>query len=143
MHSKNLRAYLDSAAAIAALLPQAERLIELRRIYSELVPQQLLRCSSIVNYRQENVVIFVENNAIAAKLKLLSPQLLNGFSKRGVQVTGIRLQVQPRQESRKALPPKQAKLSAAGAESLDALARRLPDSRLKQAVTEMVERKKN
>jgi hypothetical protein len=143
MHSKNLRAYLDSAAGIAALLPQAERLIELRRIYSELVPQQLLRCSSIVNYKQENVVIFAENNAIAAKLKLLSPGLVNGFSKRGVQVTGIRLQVQPRQEPRKALTPKQAKLSAAGAESLEALARRLPDSRLKQAVTEMVERKKN
>lgn len=143
MHSKNLRAYLDSAAGIAALLPQAERLIELRRIYSELVPQQLLRCSSIVNYKQENVVIFAENNAIAAKLKLLSPRLVNDFSKRGVQVTGIRLQVQPRQEPRIALTPKQAKLSAAGAESLEALAKRLPDSKLKQAVTEMVERKKN
>jgi hypothetical protein len=143
MHSKNLRAYLESAAGIAALLPQAERLIELRRIYSELVPQQLLRCSSIVNYKQENVVIFAENNAIAAKLKLLSPRLVNDFSKRGVQVTGIRLQVQPRQEPRKEQIRKQAKLSVAGAESLEALAKRLPDSRLKQAVTEMVERKKN
>jgi len=143
MHSKNLRAYLDSTAGIAALLPQAERLIELRRIYSELVPQQLLRYSSIVNYKQENIVIFAENNAIAAKLKLLSPRLVNGFSKRGVQVTGIRLQVQPRQEPRNLLIPKQAKLSAAGAESLETLAKRLPDSRLKQAVTEMVGRKKN
>ena len=143
MHSKNLRAYLDSAAGIAALLPQAERLIELRRIYSELVPQQLLRCSSIVNYKQENVVIFAENNAIAAKLKLLSPRLVNDFSKRGVQVTGIRLQVQPRQEPRKEQIRKQAKLSLAGAESLEALAKRLPDSKLKQAITEMVERKKN
>ena len=143
MHSKNLRAYLDSNAGIAALLPQAERLIELRRIYSELVPQQLLRSSSIVNYKQENVVIFAENNAIAAKLKLLSPRLVNDFSKRGVQVTGIRLEVQPRQEPQKEQIRKQAKLSVAGAESLEALAKRLPDSRLKQAVTEMVERKKN
>jgi len=143
MHSKNLHAYLGSAAGIAALLPQAERLIELRRIYSELVPQQLLRSSSIVNYKHENVVIFAENNAIAAKLKLLSPRLVNDFSKRGVEVTGIRLEVQPRQKPLKAPTPKQAKLSAAGAESLEALAKRLPDSRLKQAVTEMVERKKN
>jgi hypothetical protein len=140
MHSKNLRAYLDSAAGIAALLPQAERLIELRRIYSELVPQQLLRCSSIVNYKQENVVIFAENNAVAAKLKLLSPRLVNDFSKRGVQVTGIRLEVQPRQEPLKALTPKQAKLSMAGAESLEALARRLPDSKLKQELAEMAAR---
>jgi hypothetical protein len=143
MHPKNLRAYLDSAAGIAALLPQAERLIELRRIYSELVPQQLLRYSSIVNYKQENVVIFVENNAIAAKLKLISPRLVKNFSKRGLQVTGIRLQVQPRQEPPIALGQKQAKLSAAGTESLKALATRLPDSGLKQAITEMAERKKN
>jgi hypothetical protein len=143
MHSKNLRTYLDSAAGIAALLPQAERLIELRRIYSELVPQQLLRCSSIVNYKQGNVVIFAENNAIAAKLKLLSPRLVNDFSRRGVQITGIRLQVQPRQEPGMAPAAKQAKLSAAGSESLDALAKRLPDSRLKQIVAEMAARKKN
>jgi hypothetical protein len=143
MHSKDLRSYLDSVAGIAALLPQAERLIELRHIYSEIVPQQLLQFSSIVNFKQEKVVIFAENNAIAAKLRLLSPRLVNDFSKRGVQVTGIRLEVQPRQEPRKALTSKQAKLSAAGAESLEALAKRLPDSKLKQAVTEMVERKKN
>ena len=143
MHSKNLRSYLDSAAGIAALLPQAERLIELRRIYGELVPQRLLQSSSIVNFKQGNVVIFAENNAIAAKLRLLSPRLVNDFSKRGVQVTGIRLEVQPRQEAQQVLTPKQAQLSAAGAESLEALAKRLPDSRLKQAVTEIVERKKN
>ena len=141
MHPKNLRAYLDSAAGIAALLPQAERLIELRRIYTELVPQPLLRSSSIVNYKQGNVIIFAENNAIAAKLKLLSPRLVNDFSKRGVQVTGIRLEVQPRQELQLAPIPKQAKLSAAGAETLDALAKRLPESKLKQAVTEMAARK--
>ena len=141
MHSKKLRAYLDSAAGIAALLPQAERLIELRRIYKEIMPKQLLRSSSIVNYKQEKVVIFAENNAIAAKIKLLSPRLVNDFSKRGMQVTGIRLEVQPWQEQPKAPAPKQAKLSAAGAESLEALARRLPDSNLRRALTELARRK--
>lgn len=141
MHSKDLRAYLNSAAGIAALLPQAERLIELRHIYSELVPQQLLRLSSIVNYKQEKVVIFAENNAIAAKLRLLSPRLLKGFSKCEVQVTGIRLEVQPRLEPRKEPRPKQARLSPAAAESLQALAERLPDSRLRKALAEMAARK--
>jgi len=141
MHSKNLRAYLDSTAGIAALLPQAERLIELRRIYSELVPQQLLRSSSIVNYKRQAVVIFAENNAIAAKLKLLSPRLINDFSKRGVEVTGIRLEVQPRGIPEKEPVQKHARLSAAGAESLETLAKRLPDSKLKQVLTELAGRK--
>jgi len=141
MHSKNLRAYLDSVAGIAALLPQAERLVELRRIYQEIMPEQLSRSSSIVNYKRENVVIFAENNAIAAKIKLLSPRLINDFSKRGVQITGIHLEVQPRQEAHAALSPKQAKLSDTGAESLESLARRLPDSKLRQAVTDLAGRK--
>jgi hypothetical protein len=141
MHSKNIRAYLDSASGIAALLPQAERLIELRRIYNELVPQQLSRSSSIVNYKKETVVIFAENSAIAAKLKLLSSRLVNDFLKRGVQVTGIRVEVQPREEPAKGPPPKQAKLSTAGAENLDALAKRLPESKLKQALAVMAARK--
>ncbi len=140
MHSKNLRAYLDSAAGIAGLLPQAERLIELRRIYSRVVPEQLLRSSSVVNYKQQRVVIFAENNAVAAKLRLLSPRLVNDFSRCGVEVTGIRLEVQPRREARIQARSKQARLSPAGFASLDALARRLPDSKLKQALADMVAR---
>jgi hypothetical protein len=141
MHSKNLRAYLDSTAGIAALIPQAERLIELRQIYSKIMPQQLSQSSSIVNYKRLTVVIFAENNAIAAKLRLLSPRLVNDFSKRGMQVTGIRVEVQPQQQPRKEQIQKQAKLSVAGAESLEALARRLPDSKLRQTVAEMAARK--
>src|SRR5664279_4751586 len=125
MHSKKLRAYLDSAAGIAGLLPQAERLIELRRIYTKLVPQQLSRSSSIVNYKQQKVVIFAENNAIAAKLRLLSPRLVNDFSKSGMEVTGIRIEVQPREDAAPDAGPKQAELSQAGAGSLQALASRL------------------
>ena len=141
MHSKNICSYLDSTAGIAALLPQAERLIALRRIYSKLVPQQLLRSSSIANYKQGKVIIFVENSSIAAKLKLLSPRLVDEFSKLDGQVTGIRLEVQPRENPVAADRTKQAKLSAAGTESLEALAKRLPDSKLKQRVKEMAERK--
>jgi hypothetical protein len=140
MHSKKLRAYLDSAAGIAGLLPQAERLMELRRIYSKLVPQQLLRSSSIVNFRQQNVIIFAENNAIAAKLRLLTPRLVNDFSKCGMEVTGIRLEVQPRQSPPDEGIHKQAKLSRAGAESLDNLAKQLPDSKLKRALSGMATR---
>jgi hypothetical protein len=140
MHSKNIRAYLDSATGIAALLPQADRLIELRQIYMQIMPQQLLRSSSIVNYKQENVVIFAENNAIAAKIKLLSPRLVNDFSKRGLQVTGIRLEVQPRQTPQNLPSQKHARLSQAGAQSLEALAQRLPDSKLKQALADLATR---
>ena len=134
MHSKKLRGYLDSAAGIGGLLPQAQRLVELREIYRRLVPQALLRSSSVVNYRQQQLVIFAENNAVAAKLRLLTPRLVEAFSRSGVEVTGIRLQVQPREPAPEARRPKRAGLSAAGARSLRALAQSLPASALRDAV---------
>ena len=137
MHSNKLRSYLDSASGITGLLPQVERLIELRRVYTKLVPPQLSRSSSIVNYKQQKVVIFADNNAIAAKLRLLSPRLINDFSKNGLEVTGIRLEVQPRPVPDVQPGRKQARLSSAGTESLEALARRLPESRLKQALSRL------
>ena len=140
MHPKNLRAYLDSSAAIAGLLPQAERLVELRQIYGRLVPPALLRSSSIVNYKKRQLVIFAENNAVAAKLRLLTPRLVDAFSKSGVEVTGIRLQVQPCESAREARPPKRAALSAAAAQSLEDLALRLPQSQLREAVAAMARR---
>ena len=137
MHSKNLRAYLNSADGIGGLIPQAEKLIELRRIYSKLVPQQLLRSSAIVNYKQQKLVIFAENNAVAAKLRLLSPRLVSDFSKSGIEVTGIRLEVQPRSEKTTPDTAKMARLSPAGAHRLAELASQLPDSRLKQALAKL------
>ena len=137
MHSKDLRAYLDTANGISGLLPQVERLIEIRRIYSRLVPQQLLRSSAIVNYKQQKLVIFAENNAVAAKLRLLSPRLVDDFSKSGVEVTGIRLEVQPRDANPAVTAAKTARLSPAGAHRLSELARQLPDSRLKQALADL------
>ena len=142
MHSKNLSAYLNSAAGIAGLMPQAERLIELRRLYKTLVPQQLLRSSSIVNYKQQKVVIFAENNAVAAKLKLLTPRLVSDFSKCGVETTGIRIEVQPQGTHQSGPGSKRAKLSPGGALSLETLARRLPEGDLKLAVQNFASRNK-
>ena len=139
MHCTRIRAYLDCAAGIAALLPQAERLIELRRLYQRMVPQELLRSSSIVNFKQGSVVIFTENNAVAAKLKLLSPRLVNNFSRGGHEVTGIRVEVQPGEHPRDKRAAKLAKLSPSAAGCLRALAERLPNSDLKQSVVHLVE----
>jgi len=124
-------------------MPQAERLIELRRLYGALVPQQLLRSSSIVNYKQRRVVIFAENNAVAAKLRLLTPRLVNDFLKSGVEVTGIRVEVQPREAPPDTAAAKRARLSPSGAQSLAALAQRLPEGELKRAIQNFADREKS
>src|SRR5262252_1859671 len=81
-HMKHPCAFLNQADAISALMPQTERLIELREILASLLPESLARHCSVANIKQGRVLIFASNGATAAKLKLMLPALLEQFSRR-------------------------------------------------------------
>lgn len=134
MHMKNPCAFLNQAEGIAALMPQAERLIQLREILASLLPDSLARRCSVANFKQGRVIIFASNGAIAAKLKLMLPALLEQISRRATEVTGLEVVVQaPRSEAQVA--EKSAKISADAALELAQLSEQLPDSELKTAVS--------
>ena len=139
MHPKKLGAILAQADKINALMPQAKRLLELRRLLYDALPENLARYASVANWRQGKLVIFAQNNAIAAKLKLLRPALAKTFLAAGVEVTAMEIQVQP-SESQQKSPEKHAVLSQAAAESLAKLASQLVDSELKRSVSALAKR---
>jgi len=120
-------------------MPQARRLIELRRILATILPESLARWSSIANVKQGRVIIFAANGAVAAKLRLLSPTLLEQLSKRGTEVTGLEVRVQPSPPTLQATD-KSATMSSAGASSLRDLCEQLPDSELKSVVGRLAHR---
>ncbi|MBI2317200.1 MAG: DUF721 domain-containing protein [Betaproteobacteria bacterium] len=140
MHSKTLGAFLDQSEGTNSLMPQAKRLLELRQILLEALPGRLPLHCSVANWRRGRLVIFAENSAIAAKLKLLCPTLSDHYLKRGIEVTAIEIQVQPRPPA-PARPAKRAALSEAGADSLARFARQLPDSELKTVMTALARRR--
>jgi len=130
---KNPCAFLNQADSIAALMPQAERLIMLREILSSLLPEPLARRCSVANYKQGRVLIFASNGATAAKLKLMLPALLEQLSGRAMEVTGLDVAVQalgPEQQ----VSEKKAKLSSQAASGLGQLCDQLPDSELKSVL---------
>ena len=94
MQSKKLQAFME--AGINALMPHAEQVISLRQILGGILPANLRRSCDIANYSQGKVVIFAENSAVAAKVKLMAPTLLRDLSQRVAQVTAIEVRVQPR-----------------------------------------------
>jgi hypothetical protein len=136
MQAQNVRTFLE--AGIQSLLPQAQRLIELRRVLAGALPLNFRRSCTIANYMQGKVVIFAENSAIAAKLRLMEPELRDQFVKRAIQVTGITIKVQPKTP----VPAREKQIqgSASAARSLLDLASQLPDSKLKTAVTALAMR---
>jgi len=136
MRFQKLDAYLETG--IQSLMPQARRLLELRQALTACLPQNLQRSCTIANYKQGKVVIFAENSAVAAKLKLLIPELLERFGQKALEVTGIDIQVQPK-ETLKTME-KTAELSDGALISLAQLEGQLSDSKLKSTITALLER---
>ena len=136
MHPHKPDALLSSSGGIPALMPQARRLLQLRQLLADLLPDALARACTVANYRQGKLVLFAENNAVAAKLRLLSPTLRDRMSNRGVQVTEMEIEVQAPEEARETRI-KSALLSGSAVASLAELASQLPDSPLKECVSLM------
>ena len=136
MQSKKLRAFMESG--INALMPHAEQVMSLRQILASVLPANLRRSCEIANYSQGKVVIFAENSAIAAKLKLMAPTLVRDLSKRVAQVTAIEVRVQPRTTTEHAVIRRE--LTDEAVQSLRKLGDQLSDSELKNAVLRFADR---
>lgn len=141
MHTRKPCAFLLLPDGIASLMPQAQLLIELRRRLAATLPETLKQTCSIANYKQGKVIIFATNGAVAAKLKLMRSKLTKQLSERGVQVTGIEVQVQPPEPE----PQVFVQSTQIGTNAMDSLARlqdQLPDSQLKNVVARFLRRER-
>ena len=123
-------------------MPHAQRLIALRQALSGALPAQLRRSCEIANYKQGIVVIFAENGALATKLKLLVPSLIQHLRKTAGDLTAIRVEVQPTTPVQKP-QAKRAVLSATAAKALRELEAQLPDSKLKSAISALADQAKS
>jgi hypothetical protein len=135
MQAKRIGDYLDRGDGTSRLVPQAALLLAIRQHLSEVLPTNLRRSCSIANYKQGVVVVIAGNNAVAAKLRHYGPKIIETLGKRGLKATGLRVEVQgadsftPQVSEKKALF-----LSPRASDALARLGRRLPDSRLKEAI---------
>jgi len=140
MHPHKPDALLTGSGGIPALMPQARRLLQLRQLLADLLPEALARACTVANYKHGKLVVYAENNAVAAKLRLLSPTLRDHLSNRGVEVTELDIGVQA-PEAAQEKRSKSAHLSGSAAAALAGLATQLPDSPLKERVAEMARSK--
>lgn len=134
MPSKRLGEFLSSAPEIGRLVPKAAELLEIRQALRQLLPNTLRGFCEIARVKQGNVVIFAENNATAAKLRLLGPTIVNELRRRGLKVTGIEARVQGGMSRPGKAPRAGAELSSSAGEALDRLGAQLPDSPLRSAI---------
>ncbi|HSD44002.1 MAG TPA: DciA family protein [Burkholderiales bacterium] len=122
-------------------MPQAAFLLAVRQVLAEALPAPLRRSCAIANYKQGKVIFLADSSAAAARLRLLAPSLVELLGKRGLQVTGLRVDVQPDVIRRAQITEgKSLLLSTSATEALARAAQSLSGGPLKQALDSLVRR---
>jgi hypothetical protein len=140
VRSKPLSAYLK-AGGVGELIPQAEKLLALRRVVHRILPPNLRMAAQVANLKAETLILQTSNNATAAKLKHCANSLSEGLAREGYHVAKIKVEVRPehpvpaRASASRPLPP-------TAAEALRRLERDLPaDSSLRRTVGALANKK--
>ena len=135
--SGSVASLLGRVDSISPLLHQAERLRLLQQELDHSGPPALTRGCRVVSVRQGTVVIQASNNAIAAKLKLLAPMLLDRLHASGSDVKAVKVEVQFLTPPLAGTGATKKIVVSPPARPLDELAARLPDSRLRDAIASL------
>ena len=141
MTARKISGFLhEPASGLSRLAMEAKRLQKLNQDWEVIAPQGLSRSSRVGPIRDRIVTLYADNGATAARLKQQLPRLLLNFRQRGHDLTAIKVEVQVRTMSlgREKAPP-HPPIPGSGLDSLERLEHDLEPSRLKQALTHLLQ----
>jgi hypothetical protein len=124
---------------LAALSGQADSLTASQKIWSAILPDTLKPFTQAGSVNHGRLTVYADNGAVAAKIKLLLPSLLNELQKQGLEVTSIRVEMQVKSSPRKPAKPRR-NISPQAASSLGKLADDLRGSALGEALAKLSRR---
>ncbi|HEU5179123.1 MAG TPA: DciA family protein, partial [Burkholderiales bacterium] len=102
MRPTKLDRILAAEPTLQPVLTKAHELRALAGWLDGFLPPDLARQVRVVNLREGEIVLVAASSAAAAKLRLLSPSLVNFLAKQRLQVNSVSIRVQPN-ESRAAV----------------------------------------
>jgi hypothetical protein len=102
MPARKVSEILGADSALGKLAAASRRVEQLQRIYLEAVPTALSRTSRIGWVRGGVVSVIASNGAAAAKLRQMTPRILEGFRRHGIEFNSMRIEVQVDADARQA-----------------------------------------
>lgn len=94
VQGKPLSAFLHSGG-IGELIPQAEKLLVLRRVVHDLLPPNLRTSAQVANLKSDTLILQTSHSAAAAKLKHCTASLVDGLARKGYHVAKVKVEVRP------------------------------------------------
>ncbi|AWI79700.1 hypothetical protein CEW87_10145 [Parazoarcus communis] len=133
--SKLLQRYLGAGNALARLQDHAARLRRLQTVLDGGLPAQFAKACSVVNLKDDVLVIATRGSALAVRLKQMTPSLMDHFLHAGYPLQSIRIKVSTPEETVVQRAPTVRTVSPAAKTQLREFAATLPeDSPLRDAL---------
>ena len=136
---RQIKALFKENAELLALSDHADSLTASQTIWNSIVPDALKPHTQASHVKHKRLTVYANNGAVAAKIKLLLPNLLTKLQKQGVEITSIRVEVQV-QSTARLKPKKQRLVSPNAAKCLSSLAEKLGDSPLAEVLARLSNR---
>ena len=139
MAARKLDTFLSEAnSPLSRLTAAAHTLAALSRLWESIAPTGLARSSRVGCLDCGILTLYADNGAVASKLMQQLPRLLIKFQQRGAEITGIQVDVQVNMPLAKPRAPSKNGISNQGLTSLKKLELELPESTLKEALTNLL-----
>jgi len=142
MPIRDIRNLLGASSELAALREKTQRLLALQRAYIDCTPVELAeitKASRVGYLKAGTLYLLADNAAVAAKLRQLLPRLLPIFRKLEAEVTGIRVDVQPKSPPIRSLSNlNKDALPVDFIKQIEESAKTIHNPALKQAVTNLL-----
>ena len=136
-----IHAIFRNNANFATLTDKAKVMAMTQKVWNDVVPEPLKSTSHAGNIEHKRLTVYVENGAVAAKLKLLLPSILTKLQKQGLAISSIRVQVQIKAQAEKTTKPNRT-LSESAAKEIDALANKVEGTALGEVLKRLSKRRK-
>jgi hypothetical protein len=149
MPARKVSEILGADNALGNLAAASRRLEQLQRIYLETVPAAFSRASRVGSARGGVATIIASNGAVAAKLRQMTPRILDGFKRHGLEFNSMRIEVQADAAAERpgvagAMRPGAAgamRLSPAASSAVEDALRTVPPSPLRDALKRLARRR--
>jgi hypothetical protein len=139
MTARKLDSYLNEPASpLSRLTAAAQGLSTLARIWESVAPIALARSCRVGRVDNDVLTVYADNGSIASKLNQQLPSLLEKLQQRGGKINGIRIDVQVNMPSPATAYSAKPVISPIALDSLEELQLNLPDSKLKEALTNLI-----
>jgi hypothetical protein len=141
MPARKISEILETDDTLGKLAAASRRVQQLQRIYLEAVPAAFSRVSRIGWARAGVVSVIASNGAVAAKLRQLTPRILEAFRRHGVEFNSMRIEVQVDAGPGPAVRSAPQPLPPAALEAIDAALQSTPPSPLRAALRRLNRRR--